>query len=112
MIKTKTKLKVQPDEVKETIIKVKVKDYSMRMHMSRDSMHSSIYTGTLVCEDLPLHNKVFCKETHTKKKKGIYGEFGKCTEHFYLHEIGSKMFKSFDAMCEHYNGKSKIEQQL
>lgn len=78
-----------------------VKNYRNVLHISLTKLHLSKYSGVIICEGKPLHEKEFFCDVRTRVLS--LGKFGKCESSYYLNEKGSPMFDSFEKLVEHYN---------
>ena len=80
---------------------IKIKGWHNSLHMSFATHHDSTYTGTLICEGMPLHEKEIMRFSTVRVSK--LGNFGKGKSYFQLIEKDAPEFETFQELVDHYH---------
>ncbi len=81
-------------------MKMEVKDFKFRSHMSLSNAGIRIDAGIIVWEGNPINGKMLVREVYTKKSKS--GNYGKGQVSFFIDEEKSPGFKTIEDFVKHY----------
>jgi hypothetical protein len=79
---------------------IKIVDFKMLCHVAYTKKHTMLERGTFNAPGMPLHERVFKRETHTPLLRS--GNFGKPKVIFYLDEPKSPTFGTIQELIEFY----------